>query len=266
MSATGDGSAIKISDFCDLARWHESEVYARVYAPMGIEHQMALALPAPRPAVVGLALSRVDVDADFSGTDRALLDRLRPYLTQSWRNARDHAQIRRLLDTAGRALTSVGSSVLLLTDPVQELTPGALTELYRYLGRPSELDPLPLRAQRWLETERRRRSSSPVAPLSRPLVARRNGRQLTVRLLPGDGGDSDVLVMTVTDTSGIPSHLEALGLSPREAQILELVATGATNAGIATRLHLAPATVRHHLEHVYRNSASPAGYRPAPSR
>jgi two-component system response regulator DesR len=42
------------------------------------------------------------------------------------------------------------------------------------------------------------------------------------------------------------------GLSPREQQVLELVATGATNREIAERLHLSPHTVKEHTSALYR--------------
>ena len=40
-------------------------------------------------------------------------------------------------------------------------------------------------------------------------------------------------------------------LSTREHQVLDLVADGASNAEIASRLRIAPATVKKHLEHIY---------------
>jgi DNA-binding CsgD family transcriptional regulator len=42
-----------------------------------------------------------------------------------------------------------------------------------------------------------------------------------------------------------------LGLTPREREILDHVAAGATNAQSATALGISPATVRKHLEHAY---------------
>ena len=42
------------------------------------------------------------------------------------------------------------------------------------------------------------------------------------------------------------------GLSPREQEVLELVATGATNREIAARLHLSPHTVKEHTSALYR--------------
>jgi len=41
-------------------------------------------------------------------------------------------------------------------------------------------------------------------------------------------------------------------LTPREIEILELVAADGTNASIAGQLGIAESTVGHHLEHVYR--------------
>jgi DNA-binding CsgD family transcriptional regulator len=44
---------------------------------------------------------------------------------------------------------------------------------------------------------------------------------------------------------------EASRLSPRQRQILELVAAGKTNAEIAGLLWISPGTVRKHLENAY---------------
>ena len=40
-------------------------------------------------------------------------------------------------------------------------------------------------------------------------------------------------------------------LSPRENEVLDLVAAGASNASIAERLWISPGTVKKHLEHIY---------------
>jgi DNA-binding NarL/FixJ family response regulator len=42
------------------------------------------------------------------------------------------------------------------------------------------------------------------------------------------------------------------GLSPREREVLELIATGATNAEIAAQLYLSPHTVKEHTSALYR--------------
>ena len=54
-------------------------------------------------------------------------------------------------------------------------------------------------------------------------------------------------------TSGIAAAPIAhpAGLTPRELEVLRLLAAGATNHAIATRLHLADKTVHRHVSNIY---------------
>jgi ATP/maltotriose-dependent transcriptional regulator MalT len=54
---------------------------------------------------------------------------------------------------------------------------------------------------------------------------------------------------TVFDTHASPP---ALGLSDRERDVLNLMASGATNPEIAEKLHLSKHTVKEHTSAVYR--------------
>lgn len=51
--------------------------------------------------------------------------------------------------------------------------------------------------------------------------------------------------------AGTASAVDRFGLTAREREVLDLVAEGATNTGIASTLGVSPATVRKHLEHIY---------------
>jgi ATP/maltotriose-dependent transcriptional regulator MalT len=55
---------------------------------------------------------------------------------------------------------------------------------------------------------------------------------------------------STTEQPSAPEH--SAGLTPREAEVLGLVATGMTNAQVAQRLFLSPRTVQRHLNSVYR--------------
>jgi DNA-binding CsgD family transcriptional regulator len=52
--------------------------------------------------------------------------------------------------------------------------------------------------------------------------------------------------------SSQPQALRALGLTRRQAEVLHLIWQGSTNAEIAGALNISGHTVRHHLEHIYR--------------
>jgi DNA-binding CsgD family transcriptional regulator len=49
----------------------------------------------------------------------------------------------------------------------------------------------------------------------------------------------------------VPRQLESLGITEREAQILDCVARGSSNAEIAGELSLAPGTVKKHLDNIF---------------
>jgi DNA-binding CsgD family transcriptional regulator len=72
-------------------------------------------------------------------------------------------------------------------------------------------------------------------------IARRTG----VRMIAKDAR------LFVRGTPDAADHEDGFGLTPREGEILDLVAEGATNAQIASALGVSLATVRKHLEHVY---------------
>jgi DNA-binding CsgD family transcriptional regulator len=90
---TGDLRRVtKISDFYSARQWHSTGMYHDILHPAGIEHQLALCLPAgPGPAaghgrIVRLFYSR-GPGRDFSARDRALLALLRPHLHQAYLDA-----------------------------------------------------------------------------------------------------------------------------------------------------------------------------------
>jgi DNA-binding response OmpR family regulator/DNA-binding CsgD family transcriptional regulator len=72
---------------------------------------------------------------------------------------------------------------------------------------------------------------------------------LTVRRF-APPAESDLAVLELADTAAGPAALLALGLTPREAEVLFWIAEGKTNAEIATILASARRTVEKHVEHL----------------
>jgi DNA-binding CsgD family transcriptional regulator len=91
---TRDARPYRFSDVTTAAELHRTELYRRVYAPLGVEYQMAFALPAPSGRVLGVALSRSN--RDYSDAEKGMIERARPFLIQAWRNALDYTAVVRV--------------------------------------------------------------------------------------------------------------------------------------------------------------------------
>src|ERR1035441_5179920 len=158
-TATGDGSAKKISDFLTPEEFHSRPLYQKFYKVVGVEYQMAFTLTGTHPHVVALVFS--NRHTDFTERDRAVLDLVRPHLVQAWFNAKEQGHLRSLLSSASDATAHSGAGLVILSDPPHELTPGALMTLYRFYGRPSKTGPVSSRVERWIAVQESR-FDSPV--------------------------------------------------------------------------------------------------------
>ncbi len=250
LQETGDGSAVKLSDFLSRSAFHRSALYREVYAPLDVEYQISISLPAALPRIIAIACSRKE--ADFDERERALLNALRPHLAQSYQLAEERERLRSTVGALASALRENDTHVLALDGEPRELTPGAAALLYRYLGQPED-GALPARVSRWLEAERQPyggRSESPP-PLLSPLVAHRGPSTLVVRYLPGREGAGTILLHERPRPLAT-AELRLLGLTGREAQVLRHLAEGASDREIAGRMQIATGTVRKHLDNIFR--------------
>jgi DNA-binding CsgD family transcriptional regulator len=89
---TLDGRAYRFSDVTTPEELHSLRLYREVYAPMGVEHQMAFTLPASSERVLAIALSRTT--HDYSDAERDFANAARPFLIQAYLNALAHEALR----------------------------------------------------------------------------------------------------------------------------------------------------------------------------
>jgi DNA-binding CsgD family transcriptional regulator len=82
---TLDGRAYRFSDVISRQELHGLPLYREVYAPLGVEHQLAFNLPASPDRVLAIALSRKR--SDYSDAERDFANRARPFLIQAYLNA-----------------------------------------------------------------------------------------------------------------------------------------------------------------------------------
>jgi DNA-binding CsgD family transcriptional regulator len=248
-TATGDGSAKKITDFITQEEFHARSLYQLFYRPLGIEYQMSLALPATLPHVVAIVFT--SSHTDLTERDRAVLNLLRPHLVQAWFNAKEQGHLRSLLSSASDATADSGAGLVVLSDPPHELTPGALMTLYRFYGRPTKSGPVSARVERWIVAQQTRLDDPDTLELLKPLRAEIEGRRMLLRYLPGRAPYPAALLLREERRRLRHKSLDALGLTAREAQIVDYVIRGETNAAIGQALHVSPTTVKKHLDNIY---------------
>jgi DNA-binding CsgD family transcriptional regulator len=247
-----DGRAHKISDFLSRRQMHGLALYNEYYRRIGTEYQMAMALPGRKDAIVGIALSRARLDC--SERDRALLNVLSPHLWQAYVSA---GAVSRLEARIGRVQEAAGAGdqeIVVLVDGQTTFTATARGRqwLAAYFGasrrRP---DRLPEAVCHWMTRETGRLVPTDDVPSVRqPLVVHRDGHQLEIRL--ARQAEETILLLRERSTGVRAEELAALGLSPRETEVLAWVAQGKTNPEIGSILGMSGRTVGKHLERIYQ--------------
>jgi DNA-binding CsgD family transcriptional regulator len=244
VAATANGGVHKFSDFMSLRQLHRLELYDAVYRPLGVEHQIAFVLPAPRASLIGVALNRTR--PDFSERDRSILEAALPMVVQAYERAATLAMVHGVLSALEHAADASDQPIVVLhpSGRIQFATVAAQTTLREFPGsdRP-DLLPEPLAA--WSAAQRRRTGAAGL-----PVVEPFEFPTGTARLILGSVAGFDAVIF---ERSGALSALTRRDgrLTKRETEVLTLVARGLTNLQIALELQLSERTVAKHLEHVY---------------
>jgi DNA-binding CsgD family transcriptional regulator len=250
-AATGDGRALRMSDFITTRELHRTELYDYVYRHLDFEHQLAVTLPAPRKGmdrpgeVIGLTVSRGR--RDFSESERVLLDGLRQPFAATLARLHELALLRAVAHEAGRER----SRWLVLVGPegIVAWSSGAVEEgLGLVVG-----ERLPAALCRWVDAERTRQARVAAGDGAgvRPLVDASLRLRLRPRLVCEAYPGLDALHLTPVEKLPGPEALQGLGLTPRQAEVLALALEGQTSGQIAFALCLSVRTVEKHFEALY---------------
>ena len=274
---TRDGRPYKWSDMITRRELHTSELYRLLYAPIGVEYQMAMVLPSPAEEIIGLTVNRGK--RDFSERDRSVLNLVRAPLIQAYRLVERYAALARRLEAAERGLERRGIGVVLLDGQEPRGATFASADARQALGLPPGDDPpdLPERVADWLRER-------PPGDVGVPLGIRAaDGGRAVVHFMPARrDGDADALLIERAKELLSLDDLHAAGLTDRQAEVMRLVALGRGTSEIADELTVSERTVHKHLENVYdrlgatsrtqavltawsiaRGSEPPEGQRPA---
>jgi DNA-binding CsgD family transcriptional regulator len=229
-ATTGDVRALKMSDFLTHRQFVRTKLFAELFRPADTHHLLAAVLPTAPGLVVGFSLHRAA--GDFAERDRALLDLLEPHLAQAYERSLLRLAVGRL-DGSGRdrrTLVVLGRDRLLL-----HAVPDAMECLEHHFGRRPADEVLPRQVAAWID-----------GGCTAPLVVTTDLRRLRI-----DSVGRRPAALLLSERPLAPAAPSLGHLSPREAEVLSLVAEGCPNAEIGRRLCVTPSTVKRHLEHVY---------------
>ncbi len=252
-AATGDGRALRISDFITVGELRRTELYDYVYRQLDLDHQLAITLPAPRNGmdrpgeVIGLTVSRGR--RDFSEGERVLLEGLRDPFAATLARLHELALLRAVTqgDAGSRWLVLVGRDGV-----VAWSSTAARAGLALVVG-----ERLPAVLRRWVEGERGRqeglggRAAASHGERARPLVDASLRLRVRPRLVCEAYPGLDALHLTTVEELPGPDALRSLGLTPRQAEVLALALEGQTSGQIAFALCLSVRTVEKHFEGIY---------------
>lgn len=231
---TGDGQAVKISDFLSVREYHRLDLYREFYGPLFAEDQMSITIRSDNGFLIAIAFNRAR--RDFTECDRVKLNLVRPHLLQAYANVEElagHLEEKRDLQTALRE-TGLG---LIAFNPVGEpahATPGAFDCMARYFPDWDRDGRLPQAIDEWL----RRGADEPFAVQVR-----------TSRLIVRAPRQSERRLLLLSEESGrgLPAGVH---LTSRENEVLAWLAEGKTNPEIAVILGVASGTVKMHVENI----------------
>lgn len=247
---TGDGRALKISDFLTQRQFHRLGLYREFYRQEGVEDQMTTMLPARPPRLIGIGLHRGR--RNFSERDRLLLNLLRPHLVQVHSNTHAVSAIQQEMRLLRRGLEASRQQIVVLSRQgrVRWMTPRAHQWLSTYFD-PTRPERLPETLRAWVShQEAALDRADDVPPPREPLRVQRDGTCLLVRHLCE--ADRCLLLLEEQRAASEPAILQRDGLTRREAEVLQWVAQGKTNAEIGIILDMSPGTVKKHLQHLYQ--------------
>jgi DNA-binding CsgD family transcriptional regulator len=234
----GDMAPYAISDFLSRRSFHGLALYQDVYREIGAEDQISFGLPGG--LTIGIAMNRSR--RGFSARDHAILELVRPHLTQAWRHVQARERKRDLIAALEQGLEETGGAIVMVgrNGRVADASDFARQLLRAYIGGDPARQQL---LEDWVAANRG------VEPLT--IVGSRGS--LVIRRLESGSGEGGFALLLTESRNAPPSVVDLLGLgvTRREAEVLRLVATGADNAAIAAQLDIAVATVRKHLERVY---------------
>lgn len=254
-AAHADGPAQRISDCVSQQAFRHSALFADYYRRLNLRYVLALPLRIDSANVISIVFNRGS--SDFRDSERAVLEALRRPLAALYGNVIARERLRAGMASLQELAASGGWHAIPLAPdgrPIEVSDPAA-----RLLRRFFPVDAarrrwqLPDAVAAWLRRNRNWGLDRLASESNISLTVSRGAERLSLRFvcdpLSTAGG---FLLLKYERGEMRAEHLASLPLTPREREILSLVAAGKTNVDIAQLLTISSRTVQKHLEHVFQ--------------
>jgi DNA-binding CsgD family transcriptional regulator len=243
--------AYKISDFINQQEFYQLEgLYQQYLRLLGIEDQMVCFLPGPPTSLVGFSLNRSE--RSFTERDRNLLNILRPHFSQAYTNAQQYHQLEQDFNQLQQSVNCLGLVIIDTAGQVRSIAPQAEVWLETYFTKSVSPDRLPDNLWSWTKYQIKALiQPSNLLQASPAMRLQLADRELVIRLAADKQGDRYLLLLE-EQLVGSCNSLEILGFSQRETELLQWVMQGEDTKTIAAHMDITTATVRKHLESLYR--------------
>lgn len=235
---TRDGRAYRFSDVAEWSELEHLELFRDFYSSLGVRHQIAFTLPSPPQLTFGLALSRGG--RDYSERDREVLNLTRPHLIQAYRNVQARERAARMIEALRDGVDASGEAIAIVDAGSVAFASSKAREHLRGLGWDGGARPPALLLE-----------PGPTGRLWDPLLVRGADGNVVVRRLPSGGRESFAVVFERHRAQLSGAALRGLGLSPRETEVLQLLAHGRDTQAVCAQMGISPRTVHKHTERIH---------------
>jgi DNA-binding CsgD family transcriptional regulator len=247
---TDHPSAMRISDFWSQSHLHDSGLHNDFYKHYEIEDALCVSIAIPLPRLIGIAWHDT---RRFTDRERLIADLAGPHISQAWQNARMVNRLNGQLAMLEQGIENPGAGVILCSPDgkVQFINLQGRKHLQEYLGTKQEsLRYLPADLLLWVRHQDSQLYENDDVPSPRsPLIYEHECRRLVVRLFSQP--DVNLILMEEERTMPDSSTIETLGLTARETEVLNWIASGKTNHEIGMILEMQTSTVKKHIEHIF---------------
>jgi DNA-binding NarL/FixJ family response regulator len=239
----GDMGWVKLSDFLTKRQFHRTALYNEYYRRVGVEAQLIVVFPSSRAVDIAISINRTA--GDFRERHRLTLNLVRHHLRRTYEAVETSERIERQLMLVMRGTATAQLGVAIVAEArITTVNQRARRWLRDYFEAAHSAERLPSEVEQWLAKIR----WSPIS--AHRFVKDVGSRRLTVRAVRRD--DETLLLLEETVAAPRAEAFTALGLTPRESEVLTWVTEGKTNPEIGLILGRSSRTVQHHLDAIFK--------------